>query len=351
MKVADSRLQSNIVQFFSREEQKALISQFNAQDGDVLMMIADTSRDTVNQVLCSLRLYVAARLNLVSPESYRPLWVTAFPLFELKDDQLRSQHHPFTMPDRTDFDPEDREDLIRLNSRAYDIVINGEEVGGGSVRIHEMDIQERIFKALGLSAQEAELKFGFFLKALEYGAPPHAGLALGMDRITAMILKASSIRDVIAFPKNRRALCPLTRAPSPADNDQLEELGISRIPHSGSDADSSVESAGRHAPGGQPPAPKRISKKQVLHVAKLARLKLSKTEVDGYRKDLNAILEYVQTLEKLDTDNVRPMSHVLEIKNVWREDVSVGEKETETLLENAPMREENYFKVPKILEG
>jgi aspartyl-tRNA synthetase len=255
------------------------------------------------------------------------------------------------MPDRTDFDPDNTEDLIGLNSRAYDIVINGEEVGGGSVRIHKMDIQERIFKALGLSAQEAELKFGFFLKALEYGAPPHAGLALGMDRITAMILKAASIRDVIAFPKNRRALCPLTRAPSPADNDQLEELGISRISHSGPDADGSVESRRRHTSSGQPQASKRISKKQVLHVAKLARLKLSKTEVDDYRKDLNAILEYVQTLEKLNTDNVKPMSHVLEIKNVWREDASAGEKETETLLENAPMREENYFKVPKILEG
>ena len=229
MKVADGGLQSNIVQFFSPEEQQALIERFNAQDGDVLMMIADTSRELVNHVLCSLRLHVADRLGLIPAGTYCPLWVTAFPLFELKDDQIRSQHHPFTMPDRTDFDPTDIEDLLSLNSRAYDLVINGEEVGGGSIRIHRMNIQKRIFQALGLSHEEAELKFGFFLRALEYGTPPHAGLALGMDRLIAMVLNAPSIRDVIAFPKNRRALCPLTRAPSPADMEQLMELGLDTV--------------------------------------------------------------------------------------------------------------------------
>ncbi len=351
MKVAGGRLQSNIVQFFSPEEQNALIRQFNAENGDVLMMIADTDNNRVNKVLCSLRLHVADRLGLIPPDTYCPLWVTAFPLFELKDEHLRSTHHPFTMPDRTDFDPSDTDELISLNSRAYDIVINGEEVGGGSIRIHRMDIQNRIFQALGLGREEAELKFGFFLRALEYGAPPHAGLALGMDRITAMILDVPSIRDVIAFPKNRSALCPLTRAPSPPDKVQLEELGLDHISEAEWYNDGSGKNGRIDAAGRQIKKTERISKEEVLHVAKLARLKLSETEVDSYKNDLDSILEYIDKLEKLDTDNVKPMSHAMGTKNVWREDKSLGKKETEPLLTNAPMREDNYFKVPKILEG
>ena len=351
MKVADGDLQSNIVQFFSPEEQNALIKRFDAKDRDVLIMIADTSPELVNNVLCKLRLHIADRLGLIPFDTYCPLWVTAFPLFELKDEQIRSQHHPFTMPDRTDFDPADTEDLLSLKSRAYDLVINGEEVGGGSIRIHRMDIQKRIFQALGLSHQEAQLKFGFFLRALEYGTPPHAGLALGMDRIIAMILNAPSIRDVIAFPKNRRALCPLTRAPSPVDDEQLIELGLDTVSDGKQIIQGSRESVrgGAAEQAGRPS--ERISKEEVLHVAKLARLKLSNSEVGSYKKDLNAILQYVEALEELDTEKIKPMSHVLEIKNVWRDDKSEGNKETEPLLKNAPMREKDYFKVPKILEG
>ncbi|MDP6179927.1 MAG: aspartate--tRNA ligase, partial [Desulfatiglandales bacterium] len=226
MKLIDGKLESNIVQFFSPSEQEGFIDRFRAEAGDVIMMIADISRDLVNKVLCSLRLHVAERLGLTPKERYCPLWVTDFPLFERKDGKLSSQHHPFTMPYRSDFDPTDKEDLLSLNSRAYDLVINGEELGGGSIRIHKMEIQEKIFQALGLSRDEVEAKFGFFLRALEYGAPPHGGLALGIDRIIAMILEASSIREVIAFPKNRSAYCPLSQAPSPVEKSQLKELGL-----------------------------------------------------------------------------------------------------------------------------
>ncbi|MBW1805958.1 MAG: aspartate--tRNA ligase [Deltaproteobacteria bacterium] len=347
MKVREGKLLSNIVQFFSAEEQEHLIGQFRAEDGDVLMMIADPSLDLVNNVLSRLRLHVAERLGMIPEDIFCPLWITDFPLFELKDGVMNSLHHPFTMPDRTDFDLKDREDLLSLNSRAYDLVMNGEELGGGSIRIHEMEIQNRIFQALGLGRREAEAKFGFFLKALEYGAPPHAGLALGIDRVISMILNTSSIRDVIAFPKNRSSFCPLTKAPSFADRSQIDELGLRSCLTGGGTGESGlkVDIGTGHEDR------ERISRDEVNHVAKLARLRLSDPDSKLFQKDLNSILQYIATLEDLDTDNVSPMSHVLETENVWREDISGESKDTDPLLSNAPMREKDYYKVPKIIEG
>ena len=351
MKVIDGCLQSNIVQFFCDDEQKALIKRFKAEDGDVLMMIADTSVELVNRVLCDLRLHVANRYNLIPKDIYCPVWVTEFPLFELKDGAPNSQHHPFTMPDRTDFDPENIDELMSLNSRAYDLVMNGEELGGGSIRIHDMNIQQKIFKALGMSQMEAEARFGFFLKALEYGAPPHAGLALGIDRVVSMILNTASIRDVIAFPKNRKAFCPLTRAPNLADKSQLDELGI------GSGirgirrftGDGEIDSSGSQ--GKAAAKREKISMDEVKHVAKLARLGMSDEETEKYRNDLNSILDYVAALDDIDTTGIEPMSHVLEMKNVWRDDIPVERKNPLELLNNAPEREEAYYRVPKILDG
>jgi aspartyl-tRNA synthetase len=351
MKVMEGRLESNIVQFFSRTEQDNLRKHFTADDGDVLIMVADTSVDQVNKVLSSLRLHLADRLALISSDHFRPLWVTNFPLFELKDGRLTSQHHPFTMPDRTDFDPQDTEDLLSLHSRAYDLVINGEELGGGSIRIHDMETQRKIFLALHLTQDALENKFGFFLKALDYGVPPHGGLALGMDRVLALILRVPSIREVIAFPKNRSAFCPLTRAPSFVERTQLEELGLLKpapdrrfeVPPTGP-ARAEPEAA-------EAPLSERISKSHVRHIAKLARLNLSDSEAEAYQKDLNDILDYVETLREIDTQNVRPMSHVLKLSNVWREDKPGKRKRTDAILSNAPQREAGYFKVPKIIEG
>ena len=348
MRVVNGKLQSNIVQFFSDQELSNLMTRFGAVEGDVLMMIADISEDLVKKVLGRLRLHVAERLDLILKDSWKPIWVTDFPLFELKDDQISSQHHPFTMPDRTDFDPTDTEALLGLNSRAYDLVMNGEELGGGSIRIHRMDIQEKIFRALGLTQKETEAKFGFFLRALEYGAPPHAGLALGLDRVIAMILKSSSIRDVIAFPKNRRAFCPLTEAPAEADSAQLSELGIS----TGISTDLSGPSEKPDGPEHETAATsEKITEEEVHHVAKLARLSLSPEEIKFFQKDLNAILSYVESLKGVDTENIPPMSHVLNMSNIWREDEAETSKETEPLLQNAPMRDKAYYKVPRILEG
>ncbi|MBN1849702.1 MAG: aspartate--tRNA ligase [Deltaproteobacteria bacterium] len=350
MKVIDGRLQSNIVQFFSPEEQKALMDGFRAKEGDTLIMIADPSLELVHTVLNKLRFHIAERLGLIPKNQYCPLWVTDFPLFELKEDGLSSQHHPFTMPDRIDFNPHDMEDLLNLRSRAYDLVMNGEELGGGSIRIHTMEIQNRIFQALSLTPDEIEAKFGFFLRALEYGAPPHGGLALGMDRVISMILKTSSIRDVIAFPKNRSALCPLTRAPSDTDISQLDELGIS-IKMGDEAINKNLENAlDKEKSSSGMTRSEKISKRGVAHVAKLARLTLLDDDMDQYQKDLNTILYYVDKLDEVDTKNVSPMSHAMETENIWREDIKKSSKNPDTLLENAPEREDRYYKVPKILE-
>jgi aspartyl-tRNA synthetase len=348
MKVADGRLESNIVQFFSQTEQGRLQERFRTEDGDVIIMIADTSRDLVNKVLSGLRLHLAERLKMISEDRFVPLWVTDFPLFELKEGKLGSQHHPFTMPDRIDFDPANKQECLTLKSRAYDLVMNGEELGGGSIRIHRMDIQKKIFLALELTEEELEAKFGFFLRALEYGAPPHGGLALGLDRVIAMILKASSIREVIAFPKNRSAYCPLSEAPSSVEAFQLKELGLA-APLAGFAHERTPRALFETETA--PSFSERISPDHVRHIAKLARLKLTDSEVLLYQKDLNSILEYVETLRELEAENVRPMSHVIPMKNVWREDKPGKAGKPEEILSNAPTREKDFFKVPKIIEG
>ncbi len=226
MRVTEGKLDSNIVQFFSDQEQNEVLRRFDAGDGDVIVMIADPEPEVVTSVLGKLRLHLAERLDMVPRNSFSPVWITDFPLFLATDEGITSNHHPFTAPDETDFDPADREKLLALRSRAYDLVMNGEELGGGSIRINNRELQNRIFQALGLSAEEVKEKFGFFLRAFDFGVPPHGGLALGMDRVAAMILGTPSIRDVIAFPKNRSAWCPLTEAPSPVAREQLAELEL-----------------------------------------------------------------------------------------------------------------------------
>jgi aspartyl-tRNA synthetase len=226
MRVKEGNLESNIVQFFSSKEQKNLIERFGARHGDVLMLVADESRRTVNSVLGQLRGHVAGRLNLIPEGTYSPVWITGFPLFDAAPEGISPNHHPFTLPDITDFDPGDREAVLSLHSRSYDIVINGEELGGGSMRISDSKLQHKIFELLGFSNKEIQERFGFFIRALDYGTPPHGGIALGLDRVVSMTLGTSSIRDIIAFPKNRKAFCPLSEAPSPVSDDQLAELGL-----------------------------------------------------------------------------------------------------------------------------
>ncbi len=218
--------QSPIGKFFSEEEREAISTATGAAEGDLLFFGADSSR-VVFQVLGELRLELGRRLGLLNREEFNFVWVTDFPLVEFDDREKRYQalHHPFTCPRDQDLDLlEGRADEIL--SRAYDLVLNGTEIGGGSIRIHRMDIQRRVFKMLGISDEEAQEKFGFLLRALELGAPPHGGIAFGLDRLLMILSGSDSIREVIAFPKTQKATCPLTDAPSPVARRQLTELHI-----------------------------------------------------------------------------------------------------------------------------
>ena len=226
IKIKEDEWQSPITKFFSPEEIAAMATALDARPGDLILFGADQTR-TVHQVLAELRLELARRLGLIEPGSFSFLWVTDFPLLEYDDEARRytAVHHPFTAP------REDQLDLLAtdpgaVKSRAYDLVLNGSEIGGGSIRIHNPAMQQQIFKALGIDAEEAREKFGFLLRALELGAPPHGGIAFGVDRLMMLLTGSSSIRDVIAFPKTQKATCPLTDAPSPVVRKQLTELHL-----------------------------------------------------------------------------------------------------------------------------
>ncbi|MGD9948677.1 MAG: aspartate--tRNA ligase [Desulfobulbus sp.] len=226
IKIKEEEWQSPITKFFNEQEIAAMSQALDAQPGDLILFGADKPK-VVHQVLSELRLELARRLALVDENSFNFLWVTDFPLLEYDEEQKRytAVHHPFTAPF------EDHIDLLEsdpgaVKSRAYDLVLNGNEIGGGSIRIHSPQMQEKVFKALGIEAEEAQEKFGFLLRALELGAPPHGGIAFGVDRLMMLLTGSSSIRDVIAFPKTQKATCPLTEAPSSVARKQLTELHL-----------------------------------------------------------------------------------------------------------------------------
>jgi len=226
VRVTDAGWQSPIAKFLSTEERSAIDRTCGAGVGDLLMFVADTAK-VVNDALANLRLQLADRLGMIPSDRYAFVWVTDFPLFEYSAEDKRyvSVHHPFTAPHEDDLERLES-DPLGVRALAYDVVLNGTELGGGSVRIHRPEIQSRVFAMLGINETDARAKFGFLLDALAFGAPPHGGIAFGLDRIAMLLSGGTSLRDVIAFPKTQRAVCLMTDAPSAVDGRQLRELGL-----------------------------------------------------------------------------------------------------------------------------
>ncbi|MCF6179479.1 MAG: aspartate--tRNA ligase, partial [Geopsychrobacter sp.] len=218
--------QSPIAKFFTPEELKSIETALSSEEGDLLLFVADSAK-VVNDSLGRLRQHLGQKLGLAKKDEFSFVWITDFPLFEWDEDEQRhtAVHHPFTAPLDEDIELLETEPG-RARAKAYDLVLNGSEIGGGSIRIHDKAIQQKMFGLLGISDEEAQEKFGFLLDALSFGAPPHGGIAFGLDRLTMILAGTDSIRDVIAFPKTQKATCLLSEAPSEVSEKQLQELGI-----------------------------------------------------------------------------------------------------------------------------
>ncbi|MBR57548.1 MAG: aspartate--tRNA ligase [Myxococcales bacterium] len=226
----DGSLQSPIVKFFSETEIAELQEAVGLQNGDLVFFVADQT-SVVHNTLGNLRNTLGRRLNLIDDDEFNFVWVTEFPMFEWDEDEQRhnAMHHPFTAPLSEDASLLG-ETPAKVRALAYDVVLNGTEIGGGSIRIHDSELQARVFELLGISKEEAEARFGFFMEALRYGTPPHGGIALGLDRLVMLLTGKPSIRDVIAFPKTQRGTCLMTESPGPVGSEQLEELHIDVVP-------------------------------------------------------------------------------------------------------------------------
>ena len=222
----DGTLKSSFSKFMKEEEMKALVEKMQGEAGDLLLFAADKTK-LVWDILGALRLEMARQMDLLDKNEYRFVWITEFPLLEWSEEENRftAMHHPFTMPMEEDLHLIDS-DPGAVRAKAYDIVLNGNEIGGGSVRIHQNDIQEKMFEVLGFTREQAYNQFGFLLNAFKYGVPPHAGLAYGLDRMVMLMAKEDSIREVIAFPKVKDASCLMSEAPNVVDEKQLKELCI-----------------------------------------------------------------------------------------------------------------------------
>ncbi len=332
----DGEIYSILTKYFSTQQMDDLLSAMDARPGDFILFSAD-KLSTVRKVLCGLRLKLADHLNLRRKE-WNILFVTDFPQFEFSEEEDRwvATHHPFTMPYPEDL-PYLKTDPGRVRAQAFDVVLNGIELGSGSVRIHQRDVQNMMFEALGFSQEEIDARFGFMVNAFRYGTPPHAGFAFGLDRLVMQLTESASLRDVIAFPKLKDASCPLTDAPNTVDEEQLEVLGIGARDESG--RMHGAKDTGRDEDG-----------IDLQHIADLAMLKIAPADEAQMRRDLLEMVEFANQLQKIDTTGIEPMTHIASMENVWRDDVVYNHIDRDLLLENAPAKEDGYIFVPQVVE-
>ena len=332
----DGEPYSILTKYFSQEEFQSLLDAVDGKPGDFILVCADQF-STVCRTLGGLRLELADMLGLRKPGDYRFLIVTDFPEFEYSQEEGRylATHHPFTMPYPEDI-PYLISDPARVRAQAYDVVLNGVELGSGSMRIHQKDVQRKMFEALGFSEEQIQERFGFMVNAFQYGTPPHGGFAFGLDRLAMQMLEAESLRDVIAFPKNKDAVCPMTQAPNVVDPHQLEVLGLAAL--------LSKEGTGKAVQKRQRP------KIDVENVANLSKLLLSPEEKEAAAKDMEEIVEFANQLQAIDTENIPAAAHTARLTNVFREDIPQTSCPRELLLENAPEQHDGCVFVPQVVE-
>ena len=332
----DGEPYSILTKYFSQEEFQSLLDAVDGKPGDFILFCADQF-STVCRTLGGLRLELADMLGLRKPGDYRFLIVTDFPEFEYSQEEGRylATHHPFTMPYPEDI-PYLISDPARVRAQAYDVVLNGVELGSGSMRIHQKDVQRKMFEALGFPEEQIQERFGFMVNAFQYGTPPHGGFAFGLDRLAMQMLEAESLRDVIAFPKNKDAVCPMTQAPNVVDPHQLEVLGLAAL--------LSKEGTGKAVQKRQRP------KIDVENVANLSKLLLSPEEKEAAAKGMEEIGEFANQLQAIDTENIPAAAHTAKLTNVFREDIPQTSCPRELLLENAPEQHDGCVFVPQVVE-
>ena len=334
----DGELYTILTKYFSDDVMHALLKRVGAKPGDFILFCADKLA-TVRRVLGALRGDLGTMLRLKRKDDYKLMFVIDFPEFEYSEEEERyvAMHHPFTMPYPEDL-PYLETDPERVRAQAYDVVLNGVELGSGSVRIHDRNVQKKMFKALGFSKEQTEERFGFMINAFRYGTPPHAGFAFGLDRLVMLMLGADSLRDVVAFPKTKDASCLMTEAPNVVDIKQLEELSLLSL------SESIDESGARVS------AKKSAKKIDVDSVAALAKLTVSEDKKEKLEQDMESVIDFANALNALDTEGVPVREHIVPTSNVFRADEPVQNYERAALLANAKTKTAEYIYVPRVVE-
>ena len=336
----NGEIYSILTKYFTEDEMKELLDAVKAKPGDFILFCAD-KLDVVRRTLGGLRLDLGDMLGLRRKNDYKFLFVIDFPQFEYSDAVNRyvASHHPFTMPY-----PEDVQYLTtdpgRVRAQAYDVVLNGIELGSGSIRIHDRRVQEKMFEALGFDKKTIDERFGFLVNAFRYGTPPHGGFAFGLDRFVMLMVGADSLRDIIAFPKIKDASCPLTGAPDFVDKAQLDVLGLIEA----------VQAEENSA------LPEQKKEKEITidveNIANLACLYLTDEDKISYAEDMNSIIAFADTITRVDTSNIKAKEHLIPISNVFHDDeVIIHNVERDELLAASPTKTDGYITVPRVVEN